>query len=347
MRELLCVPEINPPEQVLHHAILYRDRISTLVPVGHRLSHRTALAQDAGVFHPRSIRDVWHDPSVREESIEGMRRSLKTAARRNGHVITFGASDGTKPSGAHDSEVNLVAIDFASWPTAWSEVVAEVVDEISGGWWRAGQPRPVAPVAVDSWQTAILVGTAVALAGRLRRDVAAPLLLPAYPNEVSQVVRDCTAVGLGGHLLTRMDVGRFLPEPPPGVDTAAVIAFRQRHDDERRRLIRAVERLVKEAARTHGMEEPADVERDVREELDQALADLEQAGRCRFGGWVRRTAWFTVAAGAGAAVAGPTGAAMASVAANWASNPVPRGVRESDFTYLYRVQNALDDLTTT
>lgn len=343
MRELLYVPEINPPEQVLHHAILYRDSISTLVPDEPRrhLSRRTELAHDAGVFRPRSIHDVWDDLALREESLESMRRSLTAEARRNG-VFLVDVPLGLKPPSGRGSGVALLLFDFASWPNAWSAVMDEVIREVAAT--PSEVSGHVAPVEVDRWETALLVGIAVALAERFRRDVAGPLLLPAYPDEVSQLVRDCAAVERGEHLLARVDVGRFLPEPPPGVDTAAVIAFRQRYDDERRRLIRAVERLVKDAARAHGTGEPADVERDVREELDQALADVVQAGRRRFGGWVRRVAWFTVAAGAGWA-AGPAGAATASVAANWASSPVPRGARENDFTYLYRVRHALDEFT--
>lgn len=46
MRELLYVPALNPPEQVLHHAILCRDAISTLVPGDPEthLSDQTKLA---------------------------------------------------------------------------------------------------------------------------------------------------------------------------------------------------------------------------------------------------------------------------------------------------------------
>ena len=102
---------------------------------------------------------------------------------------------------------------------------------------------------------------------------------------------------------------------------------------------------MKEAAKAHGAGEPADIERDVREELDIALTDMRKAGRSRLGGLVRRVSWFSVAAGAGAA-SGPVGAAAGSVAANWASNALPLGSQAGvpgDYTYLYRVRSALHD----
>lgn len=350
MRELLYVPSIDPPEQVLHHAILYRDAISTLLPGDpeHYMSDRTKRAYDAGVFRPRLARDVWVDASIRDASTAAVRRNRESAVYRDtGTVANWVAEQMNDPEYRDGLRIKL---DFELPPTVWTEVIEDVFG-LRGYSMRTLSDHDddvgvVAPARLSGWETALLIGAAVALAGMSRRDATAPLIVPCYADEVSQFVRDWTGVGGGEHLLARIDVGGFLPEPPPGIDTGVVIEFRQRYDDERRRLIRAVERLVTDAARVHGVDEQADIKRDVREELDDAMEDMKKAGRHVFKGWVRRAAWFTVASGAGA-VAGPVGAVAGAVAANWASNPVPRGAQVSDYTYLYRVQNGLDEFSRT
>ncbi|HEX8869749.1 MAG TPA: hypothetical protein VF821_29080 [Lentzea sp.] len=323
MSELLYVPEIDPPEQALHHAILYRDSISTLLPDDPEryLSDRTKRARDAGLFRMRLVRELWKDPDIAFGL--GMAMYRRFAA--------------TKPYVGQPSDLQNAGQKSTAMADARQAVWAESLGIL-------GRPEfddnPAVRILLNE-PNLFAALTAMSVAGRSRHDLTSPLVVLCYPNEIAELISACAGPANDDHLLARIDVGKFLPEVPPGVDTEAVIAFRQRYDDERRRLIRAVERLIKEAARTHGPGELADIERDVRKELDEALADMKQAGRRTFGGWVRRVAWFTVATGAGA-IAGPAAAAAGSVAANWASNPVPRGGTGNDYAYLYRVQDGTD-----
>ncbi|MFI6095123.1 hypothetical protein ACIA8G_06215 [Lentzea sp. NPDC051213] len=344
MRELLYVPEINPPEQVLHHAILYRDSISTLLPDNpdDHMSDQTKLARDAGVFRPRLVREIWSQKDLPTDALADHLRAIIREADQDPIIVQARSMIQAGLFDKIDGRYSFELITDAR-ATVWMEYFAEMRKGPEGEPFGCTSSPPA---SVVNWHNGVLIATGLALAGRFRRDATAPLVVPCYPNEAAQVVRDLTAVGPAGHLLARVDVGRFLPEPPPGIDTSAVIAFRERYDDERRRLIRAVERLVKEAARAHGMDEPADIDRDVREELDQALSDMKQAGRRAFGSWMRRAAWFTVASSAGA-MAGPIGAAAGSVAANWASNLIPQECRGSDYTYLYRLQSGLHEFDRT
>ncbi|MCP2243519.1 hypothetical protein [Lentzea aerocolonigenes] len=348
MRELLYIPDVNPPEQVLNHAILYRDSISTFVPddTGAYLADRTKYAFDAGIFQPRLIASALSDESVKAEALTLMRRCVMECNEAGNfmRVLSTAPPDKLRESAAQFGGMLRYSFEFNGADVKWGDILAEIIGDEE---WR----RPVASledqglplVLLGSESSTMLLGVAFAVAEKARKDCASPLVLPVYPEGVSDCLPDDFSGEARKHLFARVDVGQFLPQPPLGAETASVIAFRQRYEDERRRLVLAVERLVKEAARAHGSDESADIARDVREELSAALADVERAGRRRFGGWLRRAAWFTVASGLGSVVAGPAGAAGGSLAVNWASNRLPDGSRESDYRYLYRVQGALDE----
>lgn len=389
MRDLLYLPGINPPNEVLHHAILYWDRVVTLVPDdgdGY-LSDDLKRAADAGVYEPLVAARLWQEREVLSDAWTTLWRSivnrqerlrpllarsverLKAEVEANRDAFNAAADAAVlnqRPVGERgfsqsQREAQSVEIDFALWDN--------VISEVFGPVWSARCEEPNEPedwasgfAMMPDFQARLLAGTAYSLAGRARRDATQPLIVPNYSWRIREIIDDCAVESSGDHLLVRVDVGQFLPEPPPGVDTAVVIDFRRRYDDERRRLISAVEALVKEAAKAHSAGEPADIARDVREELEKALADLQKAGGRRIGGWVKRAALFTVAAGAGGALgaaaapfvgvagAGITAAATAigaaggSVTANWASNMLPPRRNDSDFNYLYRVNSELDDL---
>lgn len=340
MRELLYVSTDDLPEQILNHAILYRDKISTFVPDDSErsFSENVKCARDAGIFHARPIHATWTDISVKNEVLGMMKRGVARSLTPNYYLRK------RKDGGYSEEKIESIYFKFPDDGSAWGQAADRLVGAEE---WATtalnseGRPIRVAGrgVLVDS----ILLGTALVLADRSRETGSSPLLLPSYPAKMLTYFENPAIAKSRGHLFSRIDVGRFLPEPPVGVETAVVVDFRRRYDSERRRLIRAVERLVEDAVRVHGKDEIGDIERHVREELKEALADVVNAGRRRFGGWVRRAAWFTIATGAGSLLAGPGGAAVGSVAANWASNLLSSGAKENDYNYLYRVQSALDE----
>jgi hypothetical protein len=132
-----------------------------------------------------------------------------------------------------------------------------------------------------------------------------------------QIISDFNPQGRKEKVLAA--VGQYLPQPPCGIETTQLIEFRRRYEDERHRLIFAVEELVRKGARTYGWDEPHEIERDVKQELAQALNDLVKAGRSKWGVWGRRAGSFILSVAAGA-VGGPVAGAAASVTANWASD---------------------------
>jgi hypothetical protein len=372
MAELLYLPSINPSEQALHHAILYRDSLSTLVPSDPLpdLPDSLRMAFDAGIYKPLEAAQLWDDAAVRAE-VAGLTWGSSSNHSHVAHRLYADAvweqtnELGHKliPSPPEEGTISVtveVEVDLNLYggivdidPHRWSNTVRDVFGEsLKSMVERNRRERWHKAWSSPYWQLRLLVSTAYSLAGRARSDVDSPIVIPCYPVQMGPLFADCVAnTGSSDHLLARVDVGKFLPEAPSGIETARVIAFRERYDDERRQLLEAVEKLVSEAARAHGTGQPLDIERAVRKELKTALADMKKAGKSVLGGWVKRVAWFGVAAGVGS-VFGPAGAAIGaaagSVAANWASNPVPAGRRSgehADLNYLYRVQNHLDDFT--
>ena len=114
----------------------------------------------------------------------------------------------------------------------------------------------------------------------------APMFVPCFGPELVDVDRWIVSKGRNDALLN-VDVGRILPDPRPGIDTAALIRFPQKYDDERRRVMVAVERLAEQLSQTYS--EPRHIERAVRRELFSALVEMRSAGRAVLRGWSRNS----------------------------------------------------------
>lgn len=338
MRELLYMTAVNPPEQVLHHAILYRDSISTIDirDSDALILEGTRIAEDAGLLKVVAAPDVLENESIYHITRDLWDNSVEKMMDALGNMIA-------DPIPGKEGAVRSVLGE----PLTLSEShrLLDLLIPVLLGDGRHHQDRVDHVNDLQDAVVRVVLRTCVALSleRQSRENSSVPVVVLCHEDAFSKALRGFVDAVHESHLYSRVDVGRFLPEPPPGVDTKAVIAFRERYDDERRRLIRAVENLIKQAAISHGHHVLADIDREVHEELDHALSDVKRAGRAVFGGWFRRTAWFTIATTAGAAIAGPAGAAAGSVAANWASNATPKGVKASDYAYLYRVWNALTD----
>ncbi|WP_280468337.1 DUF6236 family protein [Nocardia cyriacigeorgica] len=144
-----------------------------------------------------------------------------------------------------------------------------------------------------------------------------------------------------------VEIGRLLPVPGHEVRLEDLIAFRERYSDERRRLITAIDRLVRGLQRDY--DDPRDVFHALQGELERALADLEHAGRCARINWVRRAVTVSIALASGYAgqkvypeagwVLGVIGGAAINLATTTTRSP--RGEFADDITYLQRVRSAV------
>jgi hypothetical protein len=98
----------------------------------------------------------------------------------------------------------------------------------------------------------------------------------------------------------QVEIGSLLPCPSPGTPIEDLIRFRLRHEDERRRLVRAVGKLQYELSERN--ENPRDVFEELRDELREALSDLYHAAQAAKLTMVKRAVYtfIAIASGAGA-----------------------------------------------
>jgi len=369
MPDLLYVPGSNLPEQLLHHAILYRDGICTLIPdkSSQHLPNKLRKVADAGLYRQLPARQVWQNDSVRSAAWAACwqaiaaadERAIRTSTRERQNYLSMNVrllvGDLITRYGKSTPELKRLLPRRGFDPDAWTSAMCEVFDEL----WRAHCSPPERDsdwseyvAAMPDMQAKLLAGTAYGLAAEASIRAAERLVVPCFAPEMGRIVEDFAMQASGDHLLLQVDVGRLLPDPLPNVDTAMLIDFRRRYGDERRQLINAVERLIEQLAQTY--EDPAHIERSVRRDLEEALDNMRKAGRDVLRGWTRRIVSVATAAGATAATTalagGPalfvaTTSALAGVAVNKTSDPIPHGRRDAKYDgyrYLYRIRAALD-----
>jgi hypothetical protein len=360
MSEVLYLPMVNPPERVLHHALLYRDGIAALAPDDPLayLDERVRYAHEAGLYRPLSTGSLWR-------VFDGVLDNFSTPDSKVVRELVLEGEFAPRWGQAYDNWWNSQEpiVTWAS-PGRWSgDQAVDLVDKTTV---RVGVVlSPYAACDPDIWgyfpvtcsgsdpvtsvDCRVMVQTAEVLSRMENESGTAPMFVPCFGPEMVDLDRYIGNEGRNDVLL-KVDVGRILPDPRPGIDTAALIRFRQKYDDERRRLIVAVERLVEQLAQTYS--EPRHVERAVRRELADALADMRSAGRAVLRGWSRKlfsvavatgsTATALVASGASPVLA-VVGSVGAGIAVNKASEPIPDVVRDPRtvaYRYLHRIRAA-------
>lgn len=357
------MPMINPPERVLHHALLYRDGIASLAPDDPLayLDERVRCAHEEGLYRPLSTGSLWRWGGGSLGVLDHLSTPDLEVVRELVLEGEFAPRWGQAYDNWWNSEEPIVR--WASPARCSGDQAADLVDKTTV---RVGVVlTPYAVCDPDIWSyfpvtcsgsdpvTSVdcraMVETADVLSRMENESGTAPMFVPCFGPEMVDVDRWIGGEGRNDVLLN-VDVGRILPDPLPGIDTAALIRFRQKYDDERRRLIVAVERLVEQLAQTYS--EPRHVERAVRREISDALADIRSAGRAVLHGWSRRLFFVAVATGSTAAALAASGASPAftvvgsvgaGIAVNKASEPIPDGMRDlrsGAYRYLHRISAA-------
>jgi hypothetical protein len=371
---MLYYPLINPPLAVLHHAILYWDEIATIVPetAYERYLHRPLRqVDDAGLYRPVTFRshrmmirdlfsgrhrhlgsdgDAYDEPARTAEVLRELRRSVPL-------------DDLLPPRTVTDGEAALL------WPMKLSTVLVDALVEDGLARWHdaTGIPRLVVSSAL---QTCLLGMQAELIAAQadvgmdLVRDRGRVTNLVPHTDraEVWRFVhgesRGSSSSDGSSSTANRteallFEVGRLLPSPGPSASTDAVIAFRNRYNDERLRLIVALHRLIREIYRQPVQSEDgsevgtlADLLLDTRLELDQAQRDMDKAGRAVGMEWMRRSVSVMVAIGGAAAAYASQEwewllGVLAGIGVNVATNRTHAGWRDNQFSYLHRIDRAL------
>ncbi|MEV4583322.1 hypothetical protein AB0K16_59960 [Nonomuraea jabiensis] len=371
---MLYYPLINPPPAVLHHAILYWDEIATIVPETdyERYLHRPLRqVDDAGLYRPVTfsshrtmIRDLfsgrprdlgsdgnaYDKPAHTAEVLRELRRSVPL-------------DDLLPPRTVTDRDNSLL------WPMKFSTALVDaLVDDGLARWHRAPEYRRL--VVSPALQTCLLGMQAELIAAQANvgmdevrdRGRVRNLIPHTDRTEVWRFVHGADREdGMSDRYPSRsnrtdallLEVGRLLPSPGSNASTDAVIAFRNRYNDERLRLIVALHRLIREIhrqpARSEGgsdVDALADLLLGMRLELDQAQRDMDKAGRAVGMEWVRRSVSVMIAVGGAAAAYASQDwewllGVLAGIGVNVATNRTHEGWRDNQFSYLHRVDKAL------
>ncbi|MEU8758067.1 hypothetical protein [Streptomyces sp. NPDC048659] len=328
MRVLFYYPLVSPPSEVVHEALLYWDGLASVVPRDREVARAATGPElrelrERGLYLPMSpygssAPDLF-DPGLRERIAEELDR---LAARQAVAPEPF------------DAYINS---------TKWSWRLEEHVLSLGLGTRLPGR-----------WSLAVTSATAHTVIGAAARIMAAresrgtTAYIPYTDRPLAHRAARELAAGEPGRGY-EAELGRLLPLPAPGTPLPALLAFRERHADERHRLVRAVHRLLGELRRDYA--HPAEVLAELERELTVAAADYRAAGTALRLAWRTRlvTVAVALAGAAGGAAALPGWATVVAATAgayaiNVATSPVrPLRARrdEHDFAYLHRVRAEL------
>lgn len=333
MRALLYYPTINMPTEVLFQGILYWDRIGSVTPPDHTelLTADMRRTEDAGVY--QALRLSGDDLTTLAGRFDPTVREL---------MSTLPAEDWAAP--APDNPL----AEYLYGP----KVPARVLDDL--------QQRGVASASLHNGQVllaprvflALLSAAAYAVADRMSPTPDENVLDPVWVPHTSHGDARRIARRRGGYGAAttvdevgwQLEIGGLLPIPDPGTPVERVLAFRDKHEDERVRLAVAVQRLLNDLRTQYA--HPRDVFQAASAEITAALRDLERAGKARRLFFVRRGLL------AGIAISAPAAAVMLSaveagivvgtgvVAATFLAEPRPLAPG-TGLDYLHQVRHSL------
>lgn len=332
MPTLLYYPLVQPPEPVLHQALLYWDGVASVVPEDpevRRVALTPELADlaDRGLYRPLP----WSAGNVR------LIGGIGEAVRELLWELRALASQQEAPG-------RLMPLDRRLYPSKIGHYLEEEavrlglgrrVEAESGGHWSLAVPREVQLLFIGAAARELSAGAGPDSAYMPYTDHASAHEMAVRPLERGSALA-----------AWQVEIGRLLPVPAPGTPLRDVLAFRERYDAERRRLMSAVHALLAELRRH--WEQPADVLAAMRDGLGEAVDDFHGAVRSSRLAWVRRGLAVTVGlagAAAGALVVPDMDWLVGAVAGGYAINvaaqevrPLQRRRAEHPFAYLQHVR---------
>jgi hypothetical protein len=365
MPVLLYYPKINAPRSVIYQALLYWDRLATVAPANSPerfLDDRMRQVHDTGLY---THLPAEHWPGHQPEALE---RALRLAA----HLLGRFPADDLIPDVGPDSYL----------------YTAKLSEDLCTELKRRGLASPDR----DGITMRVSAATQLCLISAAARDIAARhgdrsgdhLQFYAHTDSTdayrlahepftrdyeppSDLDDQFRGRGSYAHRMHQqmfpgrrampcwdLEIGSLLPVPSYEVDVNALIEFRERYGDERRRLMMAIDLLVRGLQRH--FDQPEDVLRAVQRELEAALADLERAGNAARITWTRRSLTVSIALAASWAaqkllpqaewILGTIAGAAINIATNTSRPAYSRedsgfGIDTEDVSYLHRVGSAL------
>jgi hypothetical protein len=350
---MLYYPGTIPPEPVVYQAVLYWDFLSTIAPVEYEPVPGDTLHQirDAGLYEPLNL----HSDRYRSDLDRAFSADLRLLERRFGLDRLLPSEADVAAANTGTDSNDLTWYSLRRFPTDLTE---RIIGAGLGAWRVPGEQIWVTP-AVRQLLFAIAADYIVDRTARSDEFVAGKTLFSytdrdnffwaghrPLPDEAGHTVDPRWAP----HPCWQVEMGGLFPIPAPGTPLDRVIAFRQRYDAERRRLIKAVSTLKHQLHQQAGS--PKEVMADLRQELDDAVSDLAAAARAAKLAWVKRSTLVFIAVGAAASIGalpalGFLLGVIGGVAVNLATNQIAGASEQSrKFTYLYQASRQLPVIST-
>ncbi|SOD86501.1 hypothetical protein [Streptomyces sp. Ag109_G2-15] len=332
MPTLLYYPLVEPPQAVIHQALLYWDDFASVVPRDSdvyegAVSRELKDLKERGLYHPISLGTQYRRPLDDMPHLEVLVGALRELAARS-------------PSPQY-SVLDAFLLRSKLGYCLEEEIIRLGLGrrlQSSHGQYRAG-------LAVSREVQLLLIG---ALAQQVACTSDARAYTP-YTDQRSAYETSLRPMAPGfGVAAWRVELGRLLPMPAPGTPTSEILAFRDRYATERERLMGATQTMLSNLSRE--WEHPADVLQRMQVELRQARDDYQSAARASRTAWVYRSISVTVgvATAAASALVVPDLGWVAGIAGSIAFNIATREVRplryarkEHPFTYLSQVDREL------
>ncbi|SCL34858.1 hypothetical protein GA0074692_3943 [Micromonospora pallida] len=284
MAGMLYYPFANAPQPVIQQAALYWDSLSTVVAPGweYRLSPGMRQLQKMQFYRP--IEPYKSDERIAlKEVVDELRYALA-------EVPTEELIVPDEPPATYAQTLDVHKLD--------QDVVGELLSR------RLALPHPQTPIRLVGSPALIrlVIGVTVGhLAARAntRHGWAGPLGL--HPHTDSAAAHRLNTDPIAGHEVTagwQIDIGPLLPVPREDVSILDLLAFRQRYDDERVRMMHAIDDLLLGLRHAH----PKDAFARVGYEFSEATKDLRGAAKtAKIDLVVKRGLAVTVALAAGVA----------------------------------------------
>ncbi|GHG88069.1 hypothetical protein [Streptomyces lanatus] len=336
MGVLLYYPTVTPPAEVVHQALLYWDGLASVVPRDPRV-YSSLVGRELRRLEERELyRPLAFTPESLDV-LDGDGRSPRTG--QNWSLLT------------RELE-RIAALPDPPRPTSPPEAVlftSKITYPLKQQLLELGLAANLGPSDLRA-ELSVSKEVQNLVVGVLARELAATTDLALFPYTDSEGAyrNSLRPVSPTRGLAWEMELGRLLPVPAPDTATEDVLAFREAYADERRRLMRALHRMLGDLRRDY--EHPADVFSQLRTELSEAVEDYEAARRGSRMAWVHRSVTVSVAlaAAAGGALLLPDLGWLLGTIGGYALNVATREIRplakartDHDFSYLHRVRSAL------